>query len=48
MRYLIEHGADKKAKDKNGYTALTEAASYGHLEVVDDLDWQGAKECSMQ
>ncbi|TMW59436.1 hypothetical protein Poli38472_004505 [Pythium oligandrum] len=34
MKFLLSHGLDKNAVDKNGWTPLTTAAHYGHLEMV--------------
>ena len=35
VRLLLEHGADVKVKDKNGETALQEAAARGRNKVVE-------------
>lgn len=40
--FLIECGADVKAKDKKGYTALHIAASLGEYKEVELLLWRGA------
>jgi ankyrin repeat protein len=39
---LLTEGADKDAKDKNGYTALALASYYGHTETVQALLAAGA------
>ena len=42
LKYLIDEGADVKAKDKTGRTALTIACEDGNLEVVKLLASHGA------
>jgi ankyrin repeat protein len=38
-RLLIEHGADKNAKSKDGKTALMIAGESGYREIVELLKW---------
>lgn len=40
--FLIRQGADVKAKDDNGFTALHFAAAHGHLDSIDPLVNAGA------
>lgn len=47
MRYLIEQGADKEVKNKNGRTTLMEAVRCSHLDVVRYLVEQGADASSL-
>jgi hypothetical protein len=42
VRYLLDQGADVKARDERGRTALTEAAFYGNGAVVKELILRGA------
>ena len=42
VAFLIEHGANIKAKNKSGETPLHEAAHYGHRDVVALLIKRGA------
>jgi ankyrin repeat protein len=42
VRYLLDAGANVNASDKQGRTALAEAAYYGHVDVVRELLLQGA------
>jgi ankyrin repeat protein len=34
VKFLVESGADKEAKDNTGWTPLLFAAVLGHLEIV--------------
>jgi uncharacterized protein len=43
VRWLLDHGADMKAKDGRGKTALQWAESNRHEEVADLLRQRGAK-----
>ncbi|KAI0270169.1 ankyrin repeat-containing domain protein [Russula aff. rugulosa BPL654] len=43
VRLLLEHGADIEAKDKNGKTALQEAAENERDKVVELLREHGAE-----
>jgi ankyrin repeat protein len=38
VRHLLDHGADRSLKDKDGDTALTFARQKGHAEVVELLE----------
>ena len=40
--YLLDHGADVNAKDKQGFTPLSSAALQGHLPLIDLLVLRGA------
>ena len=42
VRYLLDQGAEVNAREKLGDTALTEAAYYGHLDIVKELIFHGA------
>jgi ankyrin repeat protein len=42
VRHLVEHGADKEAKDETDWTPLHLAAHNGHLETVKFLVEIGA------
>jgi uncharacterized protein len=42
VRYLLDAGANVNAGDKQGHTALAEAAYYGHVDVVKELLLHGA------
>ncbi|EAY00952.1 histone-lysine N-methyltransferase, H3 lysine-9 specific, putative [Trichomonas vaginalis G3] len=42
VQYLISIGADKEAKDNDGYTPLLRSSEKGHLEVVQYLISIGA------
>jgi len=42
VRYLLAEGAEINARDKLGDTALTEAAYYGHVALVNELLLHGA------
>ena len=42
VRFLIERGADVNAYDRNGTTALMEAAEHGHADIVRTLIENGA------
>src|SRR5258708_2749494 len=37
VRYLLDEGANVNASEKQGHTALAEAAYYGHVDVVKEL-----------
>ena len=42
VRYLLDEGANVNASEKQGHTALAEAAYYGHIDVVKELLLHGA------
>ena len=42
VRYLLDEGANVNASEKQGHTALAEAAYYGHVDVVKELLLHGA------
>lgn len=42
VRYLLDQGADVKAREYGGRTALTEAALSGHASVIRELILRGA------
>jgi ankyrin repeat protein len=41
-QFLVEHGANATARDKNGQTPLHEAAEWGHIELAQFLVQHGA------